>query len=631
MSSRTTKFLGDIEFQVDGQTKLASNLITQEEVNQIMDEKLADYSPNNPSTTESNFSIETGIDNFMIENKDISLRSETINGLACHVLLINVPSNIKQKFLTLHQNIFKIVLRKNVIYDEQGRYIKEFYISTKDNKIKSPVITYDQENNYCTVNDETLISTYTIGGADVLNLEDSFYIAFDKNLSINPYTLYINGDLSILNKFEPTCLKTDKSIKCSTIVAENALKLHKSDAKYFYRPQIITEETIENIPYYKMIYQIPDDYIIPDGLEFKFKDFCFDNSWYLTWSDGQWKGENCQGLLKPKSLLKCNSFVDLKDANDMMTDMKGWKGKTCCIMMKRSEGNILLSPKKRTCLISDMILNGTVKCQMVKNNGEKVNSNTIDYLLWPAIFYVDNFPAHEGYDIAGIVLKMGSYHSGENDAVEKRIQKDVHHVEISFKWADQDDTCWNTLSFKIGEMYTIGSKSCFALSPIIDTIESTGGSYSNTHINTTSKNIELYFNKYLVDPIEEVNWDPKTNPFEYIMKQQYFEFYPNPNAASTLYTDYNICSSKIISADNISTMRSDLNLLTNSFDVVSYDVKEMGHNVDVLKSDMTIQKEKTQYLQSAVNAIQFTQKIQMAINLTRLGIGITNSLISFAG
>ena len=124
MSERITKFLGDIEFQVDGEKRLISNLIT-------------------PSTTDSNFSIETGIDNFMIENKDISLRSETINGLACNILLINVPSNIKQKFLSLNQNIFKIVLRKNVIYDEQGRYIKEFYISTKDNKKKRPTGSND--------------------------------------------------------------------------------------------------------------------------------------------------------------------------------------------------------------------------------------------------------------------------------------------------------------------------------------------------------------------------------------------------------------------------------------------------------------------------------------------------------
>ncbi|WP_295163603.1 hypothetical protein, partial [uncultured Brachyspira sp.] len=631
MSTRLTKFLGDIEFQVDGKTKLTSNLITSEEAGQLIQDSLKDFTPSNtPSTTDSNFTLINGIDKFMIENQNISLRTDTLNGVLCNVLLIDVPEITKQKFLTLNQNIFKVVLRKNVIYDEEGRYIKEFYISTKDNTIKCPIITYDSENNYCIVNDNTLIATYAVGSEDSINLDDKFYIAFDKNLSINPYTLFINGDLSILNQFEPTCLTTEKSIKCSTIEAENALKLHKSDAKYFYRPQIITEETVGEIPFYKMIYQIPDDYVIPEGLEFKFKDFCFDNSWYLTWSSGEWKGQNCQGLLKPKSLLKCNSFVDLKDANDMMTDMKGWKGKTCCIMMKRSEGNIFLSPKKSSCLIKDILINGNVKCQMVKSNGEKVDASS-EYKIWPAIFYVDNFPAHEGYDIAGIVLKFIQYNIGENETIEKKIQKEIHHVEISFKWAEQSDSCWNTLSFKVGDMYVIGSKSCFALSPIIDTIESTGGEYSNSNINSTSKNIELYLNKYLVDPIEEVNWDPSTNPFEYIMKQQYFEVYPNPNAASTLYTDYNICSSKIISADNISTMRSDLNLLTNSFDVVSYDVKEMGHNVDVLKADMTIQKEKTQYLQSAVNAIQFTQKIQMAMNLTRLGIGITQNLISFAG
>ena len=87
-------------------------------------------------------------------------------------------------------------------------------------------------------------------------------------------------------------------------------------------------------------------------------------------------------------------------------------------------------------------------------------------------------------------------------------------------------------------------------------------------------------NASLVDPIEEVNWDRETNPFEYIIQQQFYELSPNPNAATTLYTDYNITSSKIITADNITTMRSDLNIVTNNVDVIDFDVKELTSKVE---------------------------------------------------
>ena len=77
----------------------------------------------------------------------------------------------------------------------------------------------------------------------------------------------------------------------------------------------------------------------------------------------------------------------------------------------------------------------------------------------------------------------------------------------------------------------------------------------------------MYLKKDLVDPIEEVNRDQQTNPFKYII-----EITPKTNAATTLYTDYNITSYKIITADNITTIRSDLNIVTNNLDVVSYDL-----------------------------------------------------------
>lgn len=82
------------------------------------------------------------------------------------------------------------------------------------------------------------------------------------------------------------------TIRCDTIEAKNVLKLHESDVHYFYKPSIITDETIDytyrkynwdtstydnvtdQIECYKMIYKIPADYEIPSQLNFKFTEHC---------------------------------------------------------------------------------------------------------------------------------------------------------------------------------------------------------------------------------------------------------------------------------------------------------------------------------------------------------------------
>lgn len=131
---------------------------------------------------DSNFASEAGIDEFIITNKDVSSLTNTINNIECNLLVINVPDEQKQAFLSYNRPIFKIVLRKNVIYDSKGRYIKEFYIVSKNNKILCPVIKFDSYQNFCIINDSSLIATRSIGPADQNDLDGKFYIAFDKKL-----------------------------------------------------------------------------------------------------------------------------------------------------------------------------------------------------------------------------------------------------------------------------------------------------------------------------------------------------------------------------------------------------------------------------------------------------------------
>ena len=183
------------------------------------------------------FSHESGYPYYYVKNKDIITEPLVLDGVEYNKLKINLDDEIKQKIITNeYKEIFKVILRKNVVFDSEGRYIKEFIIYTQNNEIYNPLITFS--NNYCDIDSSR---------------DSNFYIAFDKNLDFNPYSLYIKGELSIMYLLSQDALVATKpTIKCEIIEAKNALKLHESDVKYFYKPDIITETD----EYYKMVFKI---------------------------------------------------------------------------------------------------------------------------------------------------------------------------------------------------------------------------------------------------------------------------------------------------------------------------------------------------------------------------------------
>ena len=68
------------------------------------------------------------------------------------------------------------------------------------------------------------------------------------------------------------------------------------------------------------------------------------------------------------------------------------------------------------------------------------------------------------------------------------------------------------------------------------------------------------------------------NPFQLINTKKYYKVKPVPESCSTLYTDYNICSSKVITADNI-TMTADLNYVQNfTYDLETETILLLSYN-----------------------------------------------------
>ena len=67
-------------------------------------------------------------------------------------------------------------------------------------------------------------------------------------------------------------------------------------------------------------------------------------------------------------------------------------------------------------------------------------------------------------------------------------------------------------------------------------------------------------------------------------------------------------------------MRSDLNMVTNNLDVISYDVKDIINEVDLLNSDMAVQKHKTAYIENELESVRVTAEAGLIVGTLALGM-----------
>ncbi|KAK8895928.1 hypothetical protein M9Y10_013814 [Tritrichomonas musculus] len=617
-------------------------------------QEIEDNSPaDNPVIDKTEeFDTLSGYDDYYVKHSDISVYEPTVTtetGVIDPVndnvviMKISLPTILKNKLLTStsNTNVFKIHLRNLLIMDWLGNVLNDFIISVDDGSFICPQLTHNKARD-----------CYSYSTRKRENPE----IMFDKDLNIDPYTWYLNGDMTIHNLTTNDALVSRKPvIKCDIIDAQNALKLQKSDVYYFYRPTSISynqhvkyidkfgSETLEyECECYTMIYKIPESYEIPTNLSFKFKEYCFGNSWVLTWDGSNWVGDDIQGRFQGKIINKCN-LQDTKPDN--------WGGKGCMIAVKHDTLNSRAVPENKThglaySLLNECQNNGHYETLIQKRDGSIVKGSDFEISLGHSFMIYD--AKLDGYDLVEIHCNQDHHSTSKIDL------KDIELLYLDISLTKSSSLCElpnqidvMRLSFTIKEKHPSGGINDSATIDIygaLDTIERIAYTWSSTSKNTqtdesgqtySNRDIVLYLRHDYTDPIDEINWDPSTNAFEYIIKQQFYEVSPNPNASTTLYTDFNITSSKIITADNITTMRSDLNLVTNNVDVVSYDVKEVKSKVDALDSQMNEQQMKTKYLEKEVDKIDMKANVGIVLGavgcvLGATGIGVAGKALSFA-
>ena len=538
-------------------------------------------------SSDSLFTSYSGFDYFAVKNENITTGNADYWSKSYYYLAITVPDSIVNKLKNSTESIqvFNIIIRERVFYTINAECITQFNISYQNNKFMCPVITLlntEDNHNVCSFDyKESPLSN----GLPAIFIHD--------DLHISPHSLYINGDMSIVYLLNQSGIQSiAKEIKCDIIDAKNCFKLHESDVPYLYKPKYfkerITTEGTEKLPggaankilesignYWTCIWEFDDSQHFVNGQTFKFEEYCFNNVFSFIWNESKqsWVGANVQCIQK-------QSVANLFDGS-----------RAYCIAIERSVENynlVNLLARYTTDdenLIKSLNDNGNIKWTV------HWGDNNVS-LEEAGLEHKGNYPHYDTkfkptgsdkvYDMLFLDLQWKNYN--------KAFRFEYLLVEITIN----DVT--NKLVYYYSDTTPTAHEIVFNIQS--NTIVTLGGAYTNTLSNSThnNKNIELHLFKEFIRKRDEINWDGVTNPFIYIIDRQFYKITPNPVSATTLYTDFNITSSKVITADNITTMRSDLNVVSNNVDVVSWDVEKLRSDFETFAEQVENELNKTEPL-----------------------------------
>ena len=556
---------------------------------------------------DSLFTPYSGYDYFRITNDVLKTGSITINieesdnslALAAaknyYYLSIHIPDSITSS-ITNSCNVINITIHERIFYSTNAECITDFIISFENGKYKCPIITFVQEvdnHNECTITYKN--SPFDSGVPAIFIHED---------LNVSPHDLYVNGYMSIVYLLNQSGIQAiPKEIKCDIIDARNCFKLHESDVPYMYKPKYFKERTTlegsKNLPggeankileelgkYWSCIWTFDNSQQFIEGQTFQFEEFCFGNTFTLKWSEkmNSWVGPNVKMVIPQSEISVQDSEPEIHQIYLKHNNENYKLIKLIAANLNEDDNYVQALGQAGKISFYAVYKDGTKKSLADANiarNFEKYNR-------------VKNYDRLECY----------------MDWIDKsKYNKPEYHFEYV-----ETEINLNNITTILKRKFDHSIEGFPVCSDESNTIERLAGLYQNNLSNTSgsTKNIELHLFQEFTTPRDEINWDGITNPFIYIIDHQFYRITPNPIAATTLYTDYNITSAKIITADNITTMRSDLNLVTNTVDVISWDVNALQSELEAFEQEVRAQMEVTEAM-DIVDGIMTVVDIGFAI------------------
>ena len=496
---------------------------------------------------DSLFTSYSGYDYFHVTNDVLKTGSTTIDGKNYYYLSIHIPDSISST-ITTSCNVFNINIRERIFYSTNAECITDFIISFDNGKYKCPIITFAQEvdnHNECTIT--YIDSPFDKPEATTPGVPAIF---IHEDLKAAPHDLYTNGYMSIVYLLnQPGIQAIPKEIKCDIIDARNCFKLHESDVPYMYKPKYFKElKTLKgsnNLPggeankiletvgdYWSCIWTFDDSQQFIEGQTFQFEEYCFGNTFTFKWSEkmNTWVGANVKMVIPHSDISMQDSQPEIHQIMLKHTDENYKLIKLVAANLNEGDNYLEALGSSHHISIYALYKDGTKKSLAEANLAR--NYETYDKV--------------KDYDRLTCYLDWAD-------------KSKYNKPEYEFEYVITEITL-NKVQTILKRKFDHSIKGYPVCSDESNTIDRLAGLYQNNLSNKSgsTKNIELHLIKEFTTPRQEINWDGVTNPFIYIIDHQFYKITPNPTAATTLYTDYNITSAKIITADNITTMRSDL-------------------------------------------------------------------------
>ena len=148
-------------------------------------------------------------------------------------------------------------------------------------------------------------------------------------------------------------------------------------------------------------------------------------------------------------------------------------------------------------------------------------------------------------------------------------------------------------------------------------------------METNVKDIHIFIEKKYFEQLP-TNASANFNPFEAIIQQQFYEVAPDPRECTTITTDHSIYSSKIIWADNIMTMRRDVNVMGGTVEVLQYDYAALKQTVDSLREMLRLQAAYNEYISSIQKGIKLMNSVLQILSAA-VSIASTVSTLTMSG
>ncbi|KAK8877889.1 hypothetical protein M9Y10_004652, partial [Tritrichomonas musculus] len=395
-------------------------------------------------------------------------------------------------------------------------------------------------------------------------------------------------------------LEVNGKILCDSIPSggtssggNNFFTLKESDQLYLYRPSKVYEES----NYYCMRWDIDKNYDLPLNMVFKFRDYLFGQYWELKWDGKNWTGNNCQNMCPIKISTYPEDNLGTPEFIIMHTDkIAKWMKETVYPDMPDDHSKLYFT---------EILFPYLTNWRVVKKDGTEISDGiTASYNTSTSGKYTINNIKYDKIRL-GVSAPNGL---GKQDGLYVKVDLNINDNITEIKWDCHPNQC-----VEAGYLITFGSNPCLELfrshrekRHSIKVIE-----------GFNHKNIRLYIEK------EFFEFEVKVNPFDIILQKQFYEVEPDPRKCTTITTDYNIYSSKIIWADNIMTMRRDLNIIGGISDVLAYDFALLKQTVNNLVEQMRLQAEYNKWVASVQKVLSITNTI---LTLTQLGFSIAGAL-----